>query len=59
MDISGIKPKTNRYNKNQVRFLTYEVMLQSSNAFGGIQASMGVPPQLVAISPIGQPPNAG
>ena len=38
--------------------LTYDEIPQSCNAGGGIHNSIAVPPQLVAISPIGRPPNA-
>ncbi len=52
------KPANNKEKKNRIMFQTHVVVLQSSNAFGGIQSSMAVPPQVVAISPIGRPPNA-
>jgi hypothetical protein len=47
-----IKEKTNNVKK------THVVLLHSANPIGGSQTSMGVPPQLVATSPMGRPPNA-
>jgi hypothetical protein len=44
-------------NSNDV-YKTNVVVLQSCNAFGGIHSSIAVPPQLVAISPMGRLPNA-
>ncbi len=54
---SLLQTNIRKSNKCLMICLTYDETLQSSSAFGGIQYSIAVPFQLVAINPIGRPPN--